>query len=358
MDGDRRRKYNELSDHFVIERKLTMEYRVLGKTGLRVSKMGFGGIPIQRIDREGTNKLLQEMAEKGVNYIDTARGYTVSEEYIGYGMEGIRDQFVLATKSMSRTKEAMALDVETSLRNLRTDYIDLYQIHNPSMEQLEQVMGEDGALEALIEARVAGKIGHIGITAHSTAVFEKALELEWVETVMFPYNIVESQGEKLIRRCAEKDIGFIAMKPLAGGAIENPTLALRYVCSNPDMTVVIPGMAEMSELETNIAACENTAPLSGEEQEQIENVRKLLGTDFCRRCNYCAPCTVGIDIPSVFLFAGYLQRYNLAEWGKSRYSTLKVKASACIECGECETRCPYHLPIREKMKQCAKDMGE
>lgn len=335
-----------------------MEYRVLGKTGLRVSKMGFGGIPIQRIDREGTKKLLQEMAEKGVNYIDTARGYTVSEEYIGYGMEGIRDQFVLATKSMSRTKEAMALDVETSLRNLRTDYIDLYQIHNPSMEQLEQVMGEDGALEALIEARVAGKIGHIGITAHSTAVFEKALELEWVETVMFPYNIVESQGEKLIRRCAEKDIGFIAMKPLAGGAIENPTLALRYVCSNPDMTVVIPGMAEMSELETNIAACENTAPLSGEEQEQIENVRKLLGTDFCRRCNYCAPCTVGIDIPSVFLFAGYLQRYNLAEWGKSRYSTLKVKASACIECGECETRCPYHLPIREKMKQCAKDMGE
>ena len=335
-----------------------MEYRVLGKTGLRVSKMGFGGIPIQRIDREGTKKLLQEMAEKGVNYIDTARGYTVSEEYIGYGMEGIRDQFVLATKSMSRTKEAMALDVETSLRNLRTDYIDLYQIHNPSMEQLEQVMGEDGALEALIEARAAGKIGHIGITAHSTAVFEKALELEWVETVMFPYNIVESQGEKLIRRCAEKDIGFIAMKPLAGGAIENPTLALRYVCSNPDMTVVIPGMAEMSELETNIAACENTAPLSGEEQEQIENVRKLLGTDFCRRCNYCAPCTVGIDIPSVFLFAGYLQRYNLAEWGKSRYSTLKVKASACIECGECETRCPYHLPIREKMKQCAKDMGE
>ena len=209
-----------------------------------------------------------------------------------------------------------------------------------------------------MEAKDAGKIGHIGITAHSTAVFEKALELDWVETVMFPYNIVESQGEELIRRCAEKNIGFIAMKPLAGGAIEDPALALRYVCSNPDMTVVIPGMAEMSELETNIAACENTASLSEEEQEQIANVRKQLGTDFCRRCNYCAPCTVGIDIPSVFLFAGYLQRYNLAEWGKSRYSTLKVKASACIGCGECETRCPYHLPIREKLKQCAKDMGE
>ena len=335
-----------------------MEYRVLGKTGLRVSKMGFGGIPIQRIDREGTRKLLHEMAEKGVNYIDTARGYTVSEEYIGYGMEGIRDRFVLATKSMSRTKEAMAADIETSLRNLRTDYIDLYQIHNPSMEQLEQVMGEGGALEALEEAKKAGKIGHIGLTAHSVSVFQKALALDWVETVMFPYNIVENQGEELIRQCAERNVGFIAMKPLAGGAIEDASLALRYICSNPDVTVVIPGMAELPELEQTLPACEDGPPLKEEELKKIDDVRRQLGTDFCRRCNYCAPCTVGIDIPSVFLFAGYLQRYNLAEWGKSRYSTLKVKASACIGCGECEPRCPYHLPIREKMKQCAKDMGE
>ena len=176
-----------------------MEYRTLGKTGLRISRMGFGGIPIQRIDAEGTKLLLKKMAEQGINYIDTARGYTVSEEYIGYGLEGLRDKFILATKSMSRTKEAMASDIETSLRNLRTDYIDLYQVHNPNMDQLEQVTGKGGALEALMEAKDAGKIGHIGITAHSTAVFEKALELDWVETVMFPYNIVESQGEELIR---------------------------------------------------------------------------------------------------------------------------------------------------------------
>ena len=335
-----------------------MTYQRFGKTEMQVSHLGLGAIKFGSLSQEEATNLIQIAHEGGINYIDTARGYTVSEEYIGYGLEGLRDKFVLATKSMSRTKEAMASDIETSLRNLRTDYIDLYQVHNPNMDQLEQVMGKGGALEALMEAKDAGKIGHIGITAHSTAVFEKALELDWVETVMFPYNIVESQGEELIRRCAEKNIGFIAMKPLAGGAIEDPALALRYVCSNPDMPVVIPGMAEMSELETNIAACENTASLSEEEQEQIANVRKQLGTDFCRRCNYCAPCTVGIDIPSVFLFAGYLQRYNLAEWGKSRYSTLKVKASACIGCGECETRCPYHLPIREKLKQCAKDMGE
>lgn len=335
-----------------------MEYRTLGKTGLKISRMGFGGIPIQKIDEEGTRKLLHEMMVKGVNYIDSARGYTVSEQYIGYGLEGIRDKFVLATKSMSRTKEAMAADIETSLGNFRTDYIDLYQVHNPSMEQLDQVMGEGGALEALMEARAAGKIGHIGLTAHSTEVFERALELDWVETIMFPYNIVEQQGAELIHKCAEKNIGFIVMKPLAGGAIEDASLALRYVCSNPDVTVVIPGMAEIHELEQNLAACSNTEPLTQEELKEMDKVREQLGTDFCRRCNYCAPCTVGINIPSVFLFAGYLQRYDLADWAKDRYSTLKVKASACIGCGKCEPRCPYHLPIREKLKKCARDMGE
>lgn len=335
-----------------------MEYRTLGKTGLKISRMGFGGIPIQKIDEEGTRKLLHEMMEKGVNYIDSARGYTVSEQYIGYGLEGIRDKFVLATKSMSRTKEAMAADIETSLGNFRTDYIDLYQVHNPSMEQLDQVMGEGGALEALMEAKTSGKIGHIGLTAHSTEVFERALELDWVETIMFPYNIVEQQGAELIHKCAEKNIGFIVMKPLAGGAIEDASLALRYVCSNPDVTVVIPGMAEIHELEQNLDACSNTEPLTQEELKEMDKVREQLGTDFCRRCNYCAPCTVGINIPSVFLFAGYLQRYDLADWAKDRYSTLKVKASACIGCGKCEPRCPYHLPIREKLKKCAKDMGE
>ena len=335
-----------------------MEYRILGKTGLKISRMGFGGIPIQKIDEEGTRKLLHEMMEMGVNYIDSARGYTVSEQYIGYGLEGIRDKFVLATKSMSRTKEAMAADIETSLGNFRTDYIDLYQVHNPSIEQLDQVIGEGGALEALMEAKAAGKIGHIGLTAHSTAVFERALGLDWVETIMFPYNIVEQQGAELIHKCAEKNIGFIDMKPLAGGAIEDATLALRYVCSNPDVTVVIPGMAEVRELEQNLAACSNTEPLADEELKAMDKVREQLGTDFCRRCNYCAPCTVGINIPSVFLFAGYLQRYDLADWAKDRYSTLKVKASACIGCGKCEPRCPYHLPIREKLKKCAQDMGE
>ncbi|MBQ2326033.1 MAG: aldo/keto reductase [Clostridia bacterium] len=335
-----------------------MEYRILGKTGLKISRMGFGGIPIQRIDAEGTKPLIKQLLDAGVNYIDTARGYTVSEEYLGGALEGIRDKFVLATKSMARTKDAMAADIDISLNNLRTNYIDLYQVHNPNVAQLEQVISEGGALEALLEAREAGKIGHIGLTAHSLEVFEKALELDWVETIMFPYNIVETHGEALIKKAAEKNIGFIAMKPLAGGALENATLAMRFIGRNDDVTVVIPGMAAANEIEVNLAAMENTAPLTEEELAAIEQIRKELGTQFCRRCNYCAPCTVGIAIPNVFLMQGYYNRYGLQDWAKARYGAMDVKASACIECGVCETRCPYELPIREMLKKAAQDFGE
>ena len=335
-----------------------MEYRILGKTGLRVSRIGFGGIPIQRIDAEGTRALMQALVEKGVNYIDTARGYTVSEEYLGYGLEGIRDKFVLATKSMSRDKESMARDIEISLANLRTDYIDLYQLHNPKLEELDVIFSENGAIRALRQAKAEGKIGHIGITAHSAAVFEKALEYDEIETVMFPYNIVESQGEELIARCREKNVGFICMKPLAGGAIEDGRLALRYILANDNVTVAIPGMAEVKELEQNLAAAEDTSPVTEEEKAAFEKVRAELGQNFCRRCNYCAPCAAGINIPSVFLFQGYLRRYGLAGWARERYATLPVKASACVQCGACETRCPYQLPIRQMMAEAAKDFGE
>ncbi|MBE6757449.1 MAG: aldo/keto reductase [Ruminococcaceae bacterium] len=335
-----------------------MQYVTLGKTGLKIARLGFGGIPIQRIDAAGTRALVLKMREMGVNFIDTARGYTVSEEYLGFALEGVREDFVLATKSMSRDKAGMARDIETSLHNLKTNYIDLYQVHNASVEQLKAVAAEGGALEALKEAKAAGKIGHIGVTAHAVEAFEYALTLDWVETVMFPYNIVESQGKDLIAACREKNIGFIDMKPLAGGAIEDATLAVRYVLDNEAVSVVIPGMATAEELVQNVAAANNTAPLSADEQVQIARIRETLGTQFCRRCGYCAPCTVGIGIPGVFLFEGYLSRYGLENWARERYASMAVKASACVGCGVCETRCPYDLPIREMLKTAAGKFGE
>lgn len=335
-----------------------MEYKILGKTGLKVSRLGFGGIPIQKIDAEGTKELIARLIKEGVNFIDTARGYTVSEEYLGFALKGVRDRFVLATKSMARTRDAMAKDIDISLKNLRTDHIDLYQIHNPSAKDLETVMAPDGALEALYEAKSVGKIGHIGITLHSVELFRQALDLPWVETIMFPYNIVETQGEELISQCAEKNIGFICMKPLAGGAIEDANIALRFIVSNPAVTTVIPGMADIAEIEQNVSVAVDTSPLGADEMEKIGKIKDVLGTNFCRRCNYCAPCSAGINIPAVFLFEGYYSRYDLKDWASDRYSKLEKTASDCIGCGDCESRCPYDLPISRMMKKAAEVMGK
>ena len=327
-----------------------MEYTNLGNTGLKVSRLGFGGIPIQRITQEEATALIHKLPEYGINYIDTARGYTVSEEYLGIAMEGIRDKFVLATKSMARTKEAMEKDIETSLKNLRTDHIDLYQVHNAPPAQMKIVTGEGGALEALLEAKAAGKIGHIGITAHEIGTFEMGLEMDWVETIMFPYNFVELQAADLIRKCAEKGKGFICMKPLAGGAIENAPLAMRFIASNKDITVNIPGMANEDELKQNVAAACDPAPLSEDDLKEVQNIRDTLGNQFCRRCNYCQPCTMGINISFCFTINGYLTRYGLKDWAIGRYKGMAVEPNACIECGMCESRCPYHLPIIEMLK--------
>lgn len=336
-----------------------MQYVPLGRTGLKISRLGFGGIPIQRIDQPGTRALLQAAHEAGVNYLDTARGYTVSESWIGQSLEelGLRDEFVLATKCRALTKAEMEAELAKSLENLRTDHIELYQFHNPGPEDLKRILAPGGAMEALREAKAKGVVGHIGLTAHLAAVFETALEIPEIETIMFPYNIVEQQGAELIHRCAQAGKGFIAMKPLAGGAIEDGRLALRYVLSNPDVTVAIPGMADPGELANNVQGSENIAPLTEEEEQACRKVRDALGTQFCRRCNYCAPCTVGIQIPGVFLLQGYLNRYGLESWARERYAAVPVKAGACIQCGACETRCPYQLPIRAMLKQAAEDFG-
>ena len=208
-----------------------MQYVNFGTTGLQISRLGFGGIPIQRIDQPGTRELLIAAHKAGINYIDTARAYTVSEAWIGQSLEeaGLRDDFILATKCRALTKADMEAEIATSLKNLRTDHIELFQFHNPSLDGLKTILAPGGAMEALLEAKARGIVGHIGITAHLAAVFEAALDIPEIETIMFPYNIVEQQqgADRPLRRGGQ---GFIDMKPLAGGAIEDGRLALRTCC--------------------------------------------------------------------------------------------------------------------------------
>ena len=335
-----------------------MNYVTLGKTGLKAAVISFGGIPIQRADAANTAAVVDKLEEYGINYIDTARGYTVSEEYLGAALEGRRDKFILATKSMVRDKEGMAKDVETSLKNLRTDYIDIYQLHNLQQKDFETAFGPDGACAALEEAKAAGKIGHIGVTCHSADAMKILVEqyADQIETVMFPFNIVEDQGRDTLALAREKGIATIAMKPLAGGNLDDWKLALRYIAASGVIDISIPGMGSPEEVDRN-AGVDLTTPLSQEELAQCAAIRRELGTQFCRRCGYCAPCPNGIDIPQNFLMANYVRKYGLADWAKARYKAMPYHAGSCVMCGACEKRCPYNLPIRDMLTKVAELFG-
>lgn len=336
-----------------------MKYATLGKTGLKAAVISFGGIPIQRGDAANTRAVVDKLEELGINYIDTARGYTVSEEYLGAALEGRREKFLLATKSMARDHEGMKRDVGISLANLRTGFIDLYQIHNLPERDFEQVFGPEGAYRALAEARAAGRIGHIGVTAHNVDALRR-LVVEYgdrIETVMFPYNIVERHGHEVLALAREKGIGTIAMKPLAGGNLDDWRLALRFIAASGVCDISIPGMGSPEEAERDAAAVEELSPLTAEELARCQVIQDELGNHFCRRCGYCAPCTVGIDIPGNFLMANYLRKYGLADWAKKRYEGMDHHAGECVGCGKCETRCPYELPIREMLRGVTEEFG-
>lgn len=336
-----------------------MKYTTLGKTGLKISVVGLGGLPVQRTNQEGANEIVKACMEQGINFLDTARGYTVSEEFFGNALKGCRDKWVIASKAMSRDYEGMKADIETTLRNLQTDYIDLYQMHNiRSDAEMEQCFSENGAYKALLEAKEAGKIGYIGVTAHELRTSTRLIREygDKIDTFMFPYNIVENQGEEIMQECADKNIGFIAMKPIAGGNIEKTQLALKYILNNPNCTVVIPGMGDANEVKQNTSA-EVFEPLSDEDKKECDKIIKELGSQFCRRCGYCAPCPQGIDIPRNFILVNYVRRYDLGDWAKTNFAALPASAKDCVKCGVCETRCPYDLPIRKMLEKVVEDMS-
>jgi len=336
-----------------------MQYDILGKSGLKISVIGFGGIPIQRVTEEEAIKVVKFALDNGINFIDTARGYSVSEGYIGKAIKDCRQDVVLATKGPGLTKEAFGQNIEQSLTTMDTPYIDLYQVHNvKDCDAIDVVFGVDGAYDAFVDYKNKGKVLHFGLTCHKREVLEYALKRygDKVESIMFPYNIVENQGEDLFQMAHDQNIGVIVMKPLAGGNLTDANLALRYCLANPNVTVVIPGMASDQEILQNVSA--QKSPLTKEEKAKCDDLVKELGNEFCRRCGYCAPCSVGIDIPTCFTFRNYLKNYDLASWASERYQSMKVTAEACIECGKCMERCPYELDIISKLKEVARDFAD
>ncbi|MGD9568177.1 MAG: aldo/keto reductase [Sedimentibacter sp.] len=324
----------------------------LGSTGMEVSVIGFGGIPIQRVNQEEATKIIIEAKNRGINFIDTAQGYTVSEQYIGNALkEAGRENFYIATKAMSYDYESMKSSIDKALKTMMLDYIDLFQVHNVSRQELlDTTLSENGALKALVEAKEKGLIKHIGITGHIREILMQAIERDEFETVQFPFNPVESQGEELFQKALKKGLGTIAMKPMAGGAFTKQKLSLKYIINSNLINVAIPGMDSIEQVIENASVGEDMEPLTNEEQEELKKEIEILGNEFCRRCGYCKPCPEGIDIPNVFLFEGYVTRYNLPEYGKNKYEALPIKASSCVRCRKCERKCPYNLPIVNKLK--------
>ena len=324
-----------------------LDEAILGRTGLKVKKLGFGGIPIQRISEKETIEVIRRCYELGINYFDTARSYTVSEERVGKALEDIRDDVFIATKSNKRTKDGVLEELEISLKKLRTDYIDVYQLHNVSSnDDWEKVTSPNGALEALYEARDKGKIEHLGVTSHNPAVLTKIVKENLFETIQIPFNYLSTMAEEELLPSSQKmNIGTIIMKPFGGGTFSNPNVALKFILKNKNVDVVIPGVSNISEVEENVAISAPPYDLNTEELAIIEKDKKELGNQFCRACEYCQPCPQEIAISMVLRAETFLKRLKGTASIKDLFRDVVDEVSTCTECGECESRCPYHLPI-------------
>jgi len=332
-----------------------MEKIRLGKTELMVSEIGFGGIPIQTPPEEAAVALVRESLDLGVNFIDTSRMYTCSEERIGKAIKGRRSEVVLATKSASRTGAKVQEDLEQSLKNLQTDYVDLYQFHNVSTAQdLQAVHAPGGPLEVVRKARQAGAVRHIGITSHRLAVARDAIATDLFETVMIGLNFVNTEAaEEILPLAREHDTGVIVMKPMAGGMLEKPALAFKYLLQFSGLLTLI-GIARPGEMAEIIKIVEAGGSLTEADLSDMDRIRAELGNGFCRMCNYCQPCPQQIMISAIMYTQVALTRFAPERIFKGEWDKFMAKIDTCIDCGECEKRCPYELPIRERIREAGR----
>ena len=336
-----------------------LEQRSLGKTGVSVSLIGFGGIPIMRVGVGDAVKVIRTALKSGINLIDTARGYADSEEKIGAALKGQDLSVFLASKSPKRDRQGLLEDFEKSVSRLGVDAIDLYQAHCVNTrEDFDKLMGAGGGHEALLELKKEGRVRHIGITSHNPEMLKAAIRSGEFETIQLLYSIVEDDaGREIIPMAREADLGILAMKPFGGGSIEAYEIALRFVLSDPQI-VALPGMASVEEVRKNIAVAERPSALTADELGQAARIKNELGARFCRRCDYCQPCPNGIPISFALHIPSVRQRVGDTVMKGEAYRDLYKKLGACDECGNCEERCPFDLPVMDLIKESRSILAE
>lgn len=314
---------------------------MLGRTGIIVNKNGFGALPMQRVSVEAAAGLLKTAYDSGIRYFDTARDYTDSEEKIGHALSDVREKIYIATKTSAKTAEGFWQDLDTSLHNLKADYIDIYQFHNPPF--CPKPGDGSGLYEAMLEAREQGKIRYIGITNHRLSVAEEAVESGLYDTLQFPFNYLSTEREiALAESCKKNGVGFIAMKGLSGGLLTNSAAIYAWMLSYENV-LPIWGVQKEEELQEFLSYTKNPPKLTDELRTVIERDQRELSGSFCRACGYCMPCPVGIEINTCARMSLLLRRMPpsgfLTEEGQARMR----KIEDCIHCGQCKEKCPYGL---------------
>ena len=332
-----------------------MKTITLGKTGITTPQNAFGALPIQRISKEDAVKLLRKAFDGGMTFFDTARVYTDSEEKVGAAFEGMRDKVFIASKTPANTGDKLREDLDTTLKTLKTDHLDLYQLH--CVPQCYRPDDGTGVYEALCEAKQQGKVLHIGITAHKIGVAEEIVESGLYETLQFPFSYLASDRDiALVKKCAEADMGFIAMKGLSGGLLTNAQACMAFMSQYPALPIW--GVQRESELDQWLAFFEKEPVMTPELEEVIKKDRAELLGDFCRGCGYCAPCTVDIQINACARMSQMIRRAPSAAWLSEKWQNEMKKIEDCVECGQCRKRCPYELDIPNLLRKNLADYNE
>lgn len=333
-----------------------MEKIRLGRTGLMVSRSGFGALPIQRISFDEAKYLLRKAYDNGINFYDTARAYSDSEEKIGYALSDVRDKIIIATKSGAQDRASLLEHLETSLHNLKTDYIDIYQLHNP--ENVPDPNDPDGLYAGLREAKAKGMIRFIGLTNHRLPVARKAIRSGFYDTIQFPLNSLSSEEDlSIIDECRKADVGVIAMKGLSGGLITHAASTFAFL-RQYDNVVPVWGIQREWELDEFIAFEKNPPVLDDALWKVIEKDRAELSGSFCRGCGYCMPCPAGIEIPTAARMAFLLRRSPYQRYLEDDWKAAMARIKDCRSCGHCRSKCPYELNTPELLQKMLADYEE